>query len=381
MIWQGSEPGVRAAAAAQGFPVRSLPGLSGARRRGRCRAADRRASGRQSQLRDLHALADELGMAALVEVHDAAELETALTPATRRWWASTTATCTTFSVQPGDDLELPRRTLPAEVCVVAESGIHTPADVATVAAIPRQTAGRGCHSGRRGAGDRAGYRRQSAGAGSHGQSDQSRFAASPRWRTRWRRSRPGRTCWASTSTRPARATSPRRPARRSVAALRGLRRAGHPGGRVRRLPAGREIETILDECGLRPGAALRARSRRATWRAGRTGLQSPPPRDAADAAGPGSPLYRRSCPPGLAAGRLTARGVRRHRADGDWDWRPRSGRRAAHPAGGRAAPRECRRGRRAGAPVGRGCGLGRGIAPGTQGCGEDASVRARGHGR
>ncbi len=86
-------------------------------------------------LRDLHALARGLGMAALVEVHTAEELETALTcdPAlvginNRDLHTFTVGLATT---------ERLCRALPAAVCVVAESGIYRAADVTTVAALPR----------------------------------------------------------------------------------------------------------------------------------------------------------------------------------------------------------------------------------------------------
>ena len=86
-------------------------------------------------LRDLHALARGLGMAALVEVHTAEELETALTcdPALV---GINNRDLHTFAVSLATTERL-CRTLPAAVCVVAESGIHNAADVATVAAIPR----------------------------------------------------------------------------------------------------------------------------------------------------------------------------------------------------------------------------------------------------
>ena len=86
-------------------------------------------------LRDLHALARGLGMAALVEVHTAEELETAMTcdPALV---GIDDRDLHTFAVSLATTERLCRM-LPADVCVVAESGIHNAADVATVAAIPR----------------------------------------------------------------------------------------------------------------------------------------------------------------------------------------------------------------------------------------------------
>jgi indole-3-glycerol phosphate synthase len=86
-------------------------------------------------LRDLHALARRLGMAALVEVHTAAELEKALTcdPALV---GINNRDLHTFTVSLATTERL-CRALPAGVCVVAESGIHNAADVATVAAVSR----------------------------------------------------------------------------------------------------------------------------------------------------------------------------------------------------------------------------------------------------
>jgi len=86
-------------------------------------------------LRDLHALARGLGMAALVEVHTAEELATALTcdPALV---GINNRDLHTFAVSLATTERL-CRALPADVCIVAESGIHNAADVATVAAISR----------------------------------------------------------------------------------------------------------------------------------------------------------------------------------------------------------------------------------------------------
>jgi hypothetical protein len=87
------------------------------------------------RLRDLHALAHRLGMAALVEVHTAEELETAMTcdPALV---GINNRDLHTFVVSLATTERL-CRALPAAVCVVAESGIHSESDVAIVAAIPR----------------------------------------------------------------------------------------------------------------------------------------------------------------------------------------------------------------------------------------------------
>ncbi len=80
-----------------------------------------------SQLADLHALAAELGMAALVEVHDEAELARALRVGPRLLGINN-RNLKTFDV----DLrrtELLARQLPDGVTLVAESGIKSGADV------------------------------------------------------------------------------------------------------------------------------------------------------------------------------------------------------------------------------------------------------------
>ena len=80
-----------------------------------------------ARLRGLRELAESLGMAALVEVHDAAELERALASGARVVGVNNrdlatfrTSLAHTFDLLPG---------VPAEVVVVSESGIRTPADV------------------------------------------------------------------------------------------------------------------------------------------------------------------------------------------------------------------------------------------------------------
>jgi indole-3-glycerol phosphate synthase len=85
-----------------------------------------------TQLRDLHALARELGMAALVEVHTREELDRVLVcgPAllgvnNRNLHDFSVALDTTLLLRPF---------VPQGVCLVAESGIHTPEDVARLAA-------------------------------------------------------------------------------------------------------------------------------------------------------------------------------------------------------------------------------------------------------
>ena len=86
-----------------------------------------------SRLCDLHTLAAELGMAALVEVHTLAELEMALT-CQPTLVGINNRDLHTFHVSLETTRQL-RPFLPPEICVVAESGIHTPADVATLRAL------------------------------------------------------------------------------------------------------------------------------------------------------------------------------------------------------------------------------------------------------
>jgi len=86
-------------------------------------------------LRDLHALAAGLGMAVLVEIHTAAELEMALTCRPSLIGVNN-RDLHFFSVDLATTERL-ARAIPAEICAIAESGIHGPADVARLAAIPR----------------------------------------------------------------------------------------------------------------------------------------------------------------------------------------------------------------------------------------------------
>ncbi len=81
----------------------------------------------------LHQLTDDLGMAALVEVHNTTELERTLRIGPRIVGVNN-RDLHTFQV----DLETTARLrplIPAEVTLVAESGVHTPSDVARLAAI------------------------------------------------------------------------------------------------------------------------------------------------------------------------------------------------------------------------------------------------------
>ncbi len=85
-----------------------------------------------AQLRDLEAAARELGMAVLVEVHSATELEIALGLKTRLVGINN-RNLRTFEVSLATTLDmLPR--IGKERLVIAESGILSPADVATMRA-------------------------------------------------------------------------------------------------------------------------------------------------------------------------------------------------------------------------------------------------------
>ena len=81
-----------------------------------------------AQLADLHALVLMSGMAALVEVHDSAELEAALSLADLRLLGVNNRDLKTFRVDLATCLGL-RPLVPAEVCFVAESGIRAAEDV------------------------------------------------------------------------------------------------------------------------------------------------------------------------------------------------------------------------------------------------------------
>ncbi len=83
-------------------------------------------------LADLLALTHRVGMAALVEIHDAGELSRVL-PLKPRLVGVNNRDLHTFRVDLNTCLAL-RPALPADVCCVAESGIHTRADVARLAA-------------------------------------------------------------------------------------------------------------------------------------------------------------------------------------------------------------------------------------------------------
>jgi indole-3-glycerol phosphate synthase len=85
------------------------------------------------QLADLHALAFSLGMAALVEVHDRAELETATQLDGLDLLGVNNRDLRTFKVDLQTCLDL-RPLVPPEICFVAESSIHSVEDVQRLAA-------------------------------------------------------------------------------------------------------------------------------------------------------------------------------------------------------------------------------------------------------
>jgi indole-3-glycerol phosphate synthase len=79
------------------------------------------------EMRDLRALAESYGLAALVEVHDAAELSPALESGARIIGVNN-RNLRTFEVTLNTSLDLASR-IPADVLKVSESGIHDAADV------------------------------------------------------------------------------------------------------------------------------------------------------------------------------------------------------------------------------------------------------------
>ena len=83
-------------------------------------------------LADLHGLAGELELAALVEVHDRAELETALKVRGLALVGANNRDLRTFQVNLQTCLDL-RALVPESVCFVAESGIHDREDVRRLA--------------------------------------------------------------------------------------------------------------------------------------------------------------------------------------------------------------------------------------------------------
>jgi indole-3-glycerol phosphate synthase len=86
---------------------------------------------KDKELADLLALTRDLGMTALIEVHNRPELERAL-PLQPRLIGVNNRDLRDFSVDLKTCIEL-RQHVPADICFVAESGIHTAADVARLA--------------------------------------------------------------------------------------------------------------------------------------------------------------------------------------------------------------------------------------------------------
>jgi indole-3-glycerol phosphate synthase len=82
-------------------------------------------------LRDLHSLIRGLGMAALVEVHSREELDIVL-PCQPELVGVNNRDLRDFTVRLETTLAL-RPHIPAQVCLVAESGVHTPEDVTRLA--------------------------------------------------------------------------------------------------------------------------------------------------------------------------------------------------------------------------------------------------------
>jgi indole-3-glycerol phosphate synthase len=80
------------------------------------------------QLSDLHTLANELGMSALVEIHNKAELDAVMTVCHPSMVGINNRNLHDFSVTLETTLHL-RPYVPVGICLVAESGIHTRADV------------------------------------------------------------------------------------------------------------------------------------------------------------------------------------------------------------------------------------------------------------
>lgn len=85
---------------------------------------------RLDQLQELQQLINELGMTALVEVHDEAEVETALRIAPKLMGVNN-RNLHDFSIDLQTTARL-RKNIPAEIALVAESGIHTADDVTRV---------------------------------------------------------------------------------------------------------------------------------------------------------------------------------------------------------------------------------------------------------
>jgi indole-3-glycerol phosphate synthase len=86
----------------------------------------------QDELSEMHQLIGQCGMAALIEVHNEVELERAL-ELSPELIGINNRDLHDFTISLENTVRL-RAMIPEETCVVAESGIHTPEDVAKVAA-------------------------------------------------------------------------------------------------------------------------------------------------------------------------------------------------------------------------------------------------------
>ncbi len=133
-FFQGDPAYLRAARAASGLPVLRKDFLIDAYQVVEARAMEADcillivAALETAQMRELECLAHELGMAVLVEVHDAAELERALELSTPLLGINN-RNLRTFETRLVTTLDLLGR-IPGDRLVVTESGILTPDDVA-----------------------------------------------------------------------------------------------------------------------------------------------------------------------------------------------------------------------------------------------------------
>ena len=85
-----------------------------------------------SQLAEYHAAATEMGLSCLVEVHDEAEIEMALS-AKARIIGVNNRDLRTFKVDTNNSIRL-RKRVPADIVFVSESGIRTAGDIACLQA-------------------------------------------------------------------------------------------------------------------------------------------------------------------------------------------------------------------------------------------------------
>ena len=136
MFFQGALSDLTAARAASGLPALRKDFIVDGYQVVEARAAGADAvllivaALRQEQLQELHKQIDELGMTALVEVHNEAEVENALRIAPRLLGVNN-RNLHDFSVDLQTTARL-RRCIPPNISLVAESGIHTVDDVTRV---------------------------------------------------------------------------------------------------------------------------------------------------------------------------------------------------------------------------------------------------------